>query len=71
MGPVSTHNLRIAPVFYATEVDLCGPFKVYSPHNKRTTVKIWIAVYCYISTSTTLIKSIEDYGTTASIHSFV
>ena len=53
--PVSTNNLRIAPVFYATQVDLCGPFKVYTPHNKITTVKIWLAVYCCISTSTTLI----------------
>ena len=36
MGPVSTHNLRIAPAFYATQVDPCRAFKEYSPHNKRT-----------------------------------
>ena len=45
MGPVSSHSLRIALAFYATQVDLCGPFKAYSPHNKRTTVKIWLGIY--------------------------
>ena len=49
MGLVSTHNLRIAPAFYATEVDLCGPFKAHSPKSKRKTIKIWLAVYCCMS----------------------
>ena len=26
--------VRITPVFYATQVDLCGPLKAYSPHKK-------------------------------------
>ena len=65
IGPVLAHKLRIAPAFYATQVDLCGPFKAYSPHNKRTTIKIWLAIYCCMSTSTTLIKTMEDYSTTA------
>ena len=34
MGPVSEHNLKIAPAFYITQVDLTGPFKAYSKHNK-------------------------------------
>ena len=71
MGPVSSHSLRIALAFYATQVDLCGPFKAYSPHNIRTTIKIWLAIYCCMSTSTTLITVIEDYSTTAFIQSFV
>ena len=71
MGSVSTHNLRIAPAFYATQGDLCGLFKAYSPHNKRSTIKIWFAVYCCKSTSTTLIKVMDDYSTTAFIQSFV
>ena len=50
VGPVSSRSLRIEPVFYATQVDLWG----YSLHNKRTTIKIWLAVYCCMSTSTTL-----------------
>ena len=71
MGPASSHSLRIAPAFYATQVDLCGPFKAYSPHNKRTTIKIWLAVYCCMSTSTIVIKVKEDYSITAFIKSFV
>ena len=38
MGPVSTHNLRIAPAFYVIQVDFCGLFKAYSPYNKGTTI---------------------------------
>ena len=71
MGLVSTHNLRIAPAFYATEVGLCGPFRAYSPKSKIKTIKIWLAVYCCMSTSTTLIKAMEDYSITAFIQSFV
>ena len=64
MGPVSTHTLRIAPAFYAAQVDLFGPFKAYSPHNKRATIKICLAVYCCMSTSSTLIRVMVDYSTT-------
>ena len=71
MGSISVHNLRKAPAFYATQVDLCGPFKAYSPNNKRTTIKIWFAVYSCISTLTTLIKVMEDYSTAAFIQSLV
>ena len=71
MSPVSTYNLRIAPAFYDIQVDLCGPFKAYSTHNKRTIIKIWLAVYCCMSASTALIKVMEDYSTTAFIRSFV
>ena len=71
MGTVSYHSLRRAPEFYATQVDLCGPFKAYSPHNKRRTIKIWLAVYNCMYTSTTLIKVMEDHSTTASIQPYV
>ena len=71
MGLVSTHNLRIAPAFYATEVGLCGPFRAYSPKSKIKTIKIWLAVYCCMSTSTTLIKAMEDYSIIAFIQSFI
>ena len=71
MDPVSSHSLSIAPAFYATQVDLCGPFKEYYPHNRRTTIKIWLAVYCFMYTSTTLFKVMEDYSTIAFIQLFV
>ena len=71
MGPVSNYNLTIAPAFYATQVDICGPFKAYSSHHKRTTIKIWQIVYCCMSTPTTNIKVMDDYSTQAFIQSFV
>ena len=71
MGPVSQHNLTIAPVFYITQLDLAGPFLSYSPHNKRNTIKIWFVVYCCATTSTTNLKVMEDYGTSAFLESFM
>ena len=70
MGPVSRHNLVIAPAFYITQVDLCGPFLSYSPHHKRTTVKIWFIVSVCSTTSTTSIKIMDDYSTTSFIMAF-
>ena len=66
MGPISKHNTVIAPAFFITQVDLAGPFSVYSKHNKRTTLKIWLAVFCCSTTSTVNIKIMGDYGTTSS-----
>ena len=71
MGPVSRYNLSIAPVFYHTQVDICGPFTAYSQHHKRTTVKIWLVVFCCATTSATSIKVMESYSTTSFIQSFI
>ena len=70
MDPVSENNLKIAPAFYITQVDLTGPFKAYSKHNKTTTLKIWLVVFCCATTMTINIKVLEDYGTTAFIQEF-
>ena len=70
MGPISKHNTVIAPAFFITQVDLAGPFSAYSKHNKRTTLKIWLAVFCCSTTSTVSIKIMEDYGTTSFIQAF-
>ena len=70
IGPVSTYSLRIASEFYVTQADLRGPFKAYSSHNKRTTTNICLGAYWCMSSSTTLIKVMEDYSTTAFIKSF-
>ena len=69
MGPISRHCMTIAPAFYATQADICGPFKAYSSHHKRTTIKIWLIVYCCISTSTTNIKVMDDYSAQSFIQS--
>ena len=71
MGPVSKHNLTIAPAFYITQVDLAGPFKAYTPHNKRVTIKVWFTVFCCATTSTISIKVMEDYSASAFIQSFI
>ena len=71
MGPVSNHNLTIAPAFYVSQVDIAGPFKSYSQANKRATIKIWMTVFVCATTSTTSIKVMEDYSTTAFIQAFV
>ena len=70
MGPISEHNITIAPAFYVCQLDLVGPFMAYSYHHKRTTIKIWLIVFCCATTSATKIKVMEDYSTTAFIQSF-
>ena len=71
MGPVSKYNLTIAPAFYITQVDIAGPFASYSPHNKRTTVKIYFAVYCCSVTSTVSLKVMEEYNAASFMQSFI
>ena len=71
MGPVSEYQLTIAPAFYVSQTDIVGPFKAYSPHNKRVTLKIWFVVFCCVATSSTSIKVMEDYGTSSFIQAFI
>ena len=71
MGPASSYNMTIAPAFYGTQVDICGPLKAYSPQNKRTTIKIWLVAFCCMTTSTTSIKVMEDYSTIAFVQSII
>ena len=70
MGPISDQKLNIAPPFYSTQVDLCEPFTVFSNFHKRTTVKIWMVIFCCTTTSATKIKIMDDYSTSAFILSF-
>ena len=70
MGPVKSCNLTIAPAFFYSQVDLSGPYLSYSPQHKRTTVKIWLVVFCCCSTSAVSIKVMDDYSTTAFVMAF-
>jgi hypothetical protein len=70
MGPISTNNLAIAPPFYICQIDLAGPFKAYSPHNKRTTIKVYYAVFCCTTTTSVNIKVLEDYSTSGFLLAF-
>ena len=69
MGPISNANLTIAPAFLC-QVDLSGPYNAFSPLHKRTTVKVWITVFCCCTTSAINIKMMDDYSTDSFIMSF-
>ena len=71
MGPISKYNVIIAPAFYGTQADICGPFKAYSMQHKRTTIKVLLIVYCCVSTSTTSVAVMDDYSTQSFIQSFI
>lgn len=70
MGPVSKHQLSVAPPYYVTQCDLCGPFKAYSKHNRRTTLKVWIVTFVCATTGMTSLKIMEGYDTTQFLLSF-
>ena len=70
MGPVSDHNLKIAPAFYITQVDIFGPVKSYSFHNKRKSLKIWFIVFCCCVTGSVNIRVMEDYSTSSFLLGF-
>ena len=70
MGPASPYNLTIAPSFYISQIDIAGPFKAYSAHNKVTSIKIWFCVFCCSTTKTVSIKVLEDYSTAAFVQAF-
>ena len=71
MGPLPNTNLSIAPAFYVTQMDLAGPFKSYCMHNRRSTIKVWLLVYCCSTTSAIKVKVMEDYSTKAFIFAFI
>lgn len=64
-------NLTIATAFFITQVDLAEPFEAFSQHHKRTTVRIWLLVFCCATTTCISIKVMEDYSTPSFIQSFV
>jgi len=71
MGKLSSPSLTVAPAFYFSQIDLAGPLKAYCNHNKRSTIKVWMAVFCCVTTSATSIKIMDDYSTTAFVQAFV
>ena len=71
MGPKDSSNLCIAPAFYNTQVDLCGPFDSYSNVNKRATIKIWFVVFCCSTTGAVDVRVMEDYSTDSFILAFI
>ena len=71
MGPVSDYNLKLAPAFYVSQVDLFGPVKAYSVHNKRSTISVWFTIFCCSTTGAINVKVMEDYTTSSFIFGFI
>ena len=71
MGPIQDANLCIAPPFFATQVDIFGPFKAYSLANKRATIKVWYLIFCCCTTCATDVRVMEDYSSEAVVMAFI
>ena len=63
MGPLHESQIKTAPVFCRTQVDLFGPFDSYYLTSKRKTVKIWFVIFCCATKSAIDIRVMEDYST--------
>ena len=71
MGPASKDQLCVAPPFYITQVDLCGPFNAYPAHSKRAQkVKVYIATFVCCTTGMTSCKLMQGYDTAQFLHCF-
>ena len=70
MGPIPDENLKIAPVFYYCQTDICGPYNAFSPANKRATLKIYFVVFVCTVTGAVDCRVMEDYTTESFILAF-
>ena len=70
MAPSSKHQLCVAPPYYATQCDLCGPFEAYSKHNRKTILKVWIATFVCATTGMTNLRIMEGYDATQFLLAF-
>ena len=71
MGPIQNVNLCIAPAFFASQVDIFGPFKSYSSVNKRASIKVWFLIFCCCTTGGVDIRVLEDYCTDSFVLGFI
>ena len=71
MGPLGENNLKIAPPFFFSQVDICGPFSAYSPVNKRAKLKIYYVVFCCTVTGTVDCHVMENYNTDSFVLAFM
>ena len=67
---MSEKQLKLAPAFYVTQVDLFGPYKAYQI-NVRATLKVWFAVFVCVVTSTVNIQVMESYSSGSFIAAFI
>ena len=48
MGPLHEAQLKVAPAFCRTQVDLFGPFNSYDLTSKRKTINICFVIFCCV-----------------------
>ena len=70
MGPIPDESLKVAPVFYFCQTDICGPYNAYSPANKRATLKVYFVVFCCTVTGAVDCRIMEDYTTDSFVLAF-
>ena len=71
MGPLKNFNFCIAPAFYASQIDIFGPFKAFSPANKRATIKAWFLIFCCCTTNAVDIRVLENYSTDSVVLGYI
>ena len=78
MGPLSAKQFIVAPPFYACQVDLFGPCRVFVPgHEKETRAtkvkesKVWVFVAVCVVTSTVNMQVCEMKDTAAMMEAFI
>ena len=56
--------------FFASRVDIFGPFSSYSSVNKRASIKVWFLIFC-CTTGGVDIRVLEDYSTDSFVLGFI
>ncbi len=70
MGPVHENRITVAPPFFNTQVDLCGPFIARCEHNHRSSVKVWAAIFRDPGSGALAAHIMQDYSTEAFLQCF-
>ena len=78
LGPLSEKQLIVAPPFYAVQIDLCGPCRVFVPGYEKETrstkakeSKVWIMVAVCLVTSNVNLQVCEMKDTGAMLEAII
>ena len=78
LGPLSEKQLIVAPPFYAVQIDLCGPCRVFVPGYEKETratkvkeSKVYIMVAVCVVTSNVNLQVCEMKDTAAMLEAFI
>ena len=78
LGPISEKQLIVAPPFYAIQIDLCGPCRVFVPGYEKETratkakeAKVWILVAVCLVTSNVNLQVCEMKDTAAMLEAII